>query len=88
MIAENMNAIQERNRRVEADKAWETSWARRLCIAALTYVVVTLYLHILGVANNYLHALVPVAGYLLSTLTLRRLKTLWLTRFYDKEPQS
>ena len=35
--------IQERNKRVELDKRWETSWTRRLCICALTYIVVILY---------------------------------------------
>ena len=24
--------IKERNKRVELDKAWETSWTRRICI--------------------------------------------------------
>ena len=29
--------IKKRNARVEADKAWETSWARRILVALLTH---------------------------------------------------
>ena len=30
--------IKERNKKVELDKAWETSFVRRLCICILTYM--------------------------------------------------
>ena len=43
-IEERLSSIEERNRRVEADKAWETSWTRRLLIAVLTYGVIAVYL--------------------------------------------
>ena len=39
-IIDEINAIKARNNRVEKDKAWETSWIRRICIAILTYFVV------------------------------------------------
>ena len=29
--------IKERNKKVELDKAWETSWTRKMCIGILTY---------------------------------------------------
>ena len=35
--------IKERNKKVEVDKAWETSFVRRLCICILTYIVVVVY---------------------------------------------
>lgn len=41
-IEERLSAIEERNRRVEADKAWETSWLRILSISVITYVVAVL----------------------------------------------
>lgn len=31
-------AIEKRNKKVETDKAWETSWIRRICIMILTYI--------------------------------------------------
>ena len=31
-LEQEINNIKERNKRVEAGKAWETSWARRILI--------------------------------------------------------
>ena len=70
--------IQERNKRVELDKKWETSWTRRLCICALTYIVVILYSYIISKTNNiFLSSLVPVIGFTLSTLSLKGIRRLW-----------
>lgn len=79
---EGLELLQQRNAKVEADKAWETSWARRFSIALLTYIVLVLYLPLLGLEKSYLHATVPVCGYLLSTLTLPVIKKKWLENFY------
>jgi hypothetical protein len=38
-IESEIQKIKERNARVEADKAWETSKTRRLAIAVFTYIV-------------------------------------------------
>lgn len=70
--------IQERNKRVELDKRWETSWTRRLCICVLTYIVVILYSYITSKTNNiFLSSLVPVIGFTLSTLSLKGIRRLW-----------
>lgn len=76
--------LRERNSRVEADKAWETGWTRRLLIAAGTYLVVALYLSVLGVEGAVFHAAVPPCAYLISTLTLPLVKKFWLVNFYEK----
>ena len=36
--------LEARNKRVEADKGWETSWIRRGAIMLLTYLVVVFYM--------------------------------------------
>lgn len=72
--------IEQRNKRVEVDKAWETSWTRRLSIAALTYLVVVAYLHFVIHIDPWLNALVPVVGFLLSTLTISYVKKLWVAK--------
>ena len=38
-LEQEISKIKERNKRVELDKKWETSWTRRLCICILTYIV-------------------------------------------------
>ena len=77
---EEIIQIQERNKRVEMDKAWETSWARRLFIAGVTYVAAGVWPSLIEAGSPWLNALVPVGGYLLSTLTLPFLKTWWMKR--------
>jgi nicotinamide riboside transporter PnuC len=76
-IENRLAAIENRNAKVELDKAWETSWTRRLSIAVLTYAVIVIYLFVINNSAPFINAAVPVVGFLLSTLLLRRVKELW-----------
>lgn len=70
--------IKERNKRVETDKAWETSWTRRICIMILTYIVVIIYSYVIKEYDNILlSSLVPVIGFTLSTLSLKLVRKIW-----------
>ena len=70
--------IKERNKRVEKDKAWETSWTRRICIMVLTYLVVIIYSYVIRKYDNILlSSLVPVIGFTLSTLSLKLVRKIW-----------
>ena len=70
--------IKERNKRVKKDKAWETSWTRRICIMVLTYIVVIIYSYVIREFDNILlSSLVPVIGFTLSTLSLKLVRKLW-----------
>ena len=70
--------IKQRNKRVELDKKWETSWTRRICICCLTYLVVVLYsVCINKISNIWLSSFVPVIGFTLSTLSLRFVRKIW-----------
>ncbi|HVX24428.1 MAG TPA: hypothetical protein VG992_03760 [Candidatus Saccharimonadales bacterium] len=79
-LLERIEKLEARNQRVEADKAWETSWLRRVSIMILTYLVVVFYLHFVVHISPWINALVPVIGYTLSTLTVSFLKQRWLAR--------
>jgi hypothetical protein len=70
--------IKERNRRVELDKAWEVSWTRRIFIMILTFVFASLWLVLINENHVFLKAIVPVLGYLLSTLSIPQLKKIWI----------
>jgi polyferredoxin len=75
-----LNRIEERNKRVEADKAWETSWTRRLFLALLTYIIAVLVLSTTGVENVWTAAVFPPLGYVISTLSLPPLKRFWMKK--------
>lgn len=70
--------IKERNKRVELDKAWETSWTRRICICILTYIVVIVYSNMIKTSSSiWFSSLVPVIGFTLSTLSLKVVRNIW-----------
>ena len=70
--------LKERNKKVESEKAWEISLVRKLFISFFTYVVAEVWLCIIHEPNSWLKAFVPVAGYLLSTLSLSPIKKYWI----------
>jgi hypothetical protein len=77
-LTSRIEALEARNRNVEADKAWETSWTRRLLIMLLTYLVVISYLHFVVHINPWINGFVPVIGFFLSTFTVSAAKKYWL----------
>jgi hypothetical protein len=75
-------AIKARNARVEADKAWEGSKSRICAVALVTYLMMVLLMSVLRVDGPFVSALVPTAGFLLSTVSLKAVKRLWITKIY------
>ncbi len=79
-IKKRLEQIEERNERVEGDKRWETSLARRAVLAVGTYVAVVFFLNAINAPNPYANALIPAGAYLLQTLTLPAIKKKWLEK--------
>lgn len=77
-LENEINKIKKRNKKVELDKAWETSLTRRICICILTYIVVVIYSFLVKTYDNiFLSSLVPVIGFTLSTLSLKYIRKIW-----------
>ena len=70
-------AIKNRNKKVEIDKAWETSWVRKFLLVIFTYLGIGFYLRAINIDKPWLNAIVPSIGFLLSTLTLPFFKKIW-----------
>ena len=77
-LEKRISEIEERNKRVEGDKAWETSTLRKILIIVLTYIFAVLYLKIADTTNPFFGAVVPCVGFFLSTQTLDLIKKRWL----------
>lgn len=77
-LQKEIEKINVRNKRVEADKAWETSWARRLLILALTYIVIVIFFFVAKLQDPFANAVVPSVAFLLSTMTVPLFKKWWL----------
>jgi hypothetical protein len=70
--------IESRNKNVELNKTWETSYVRRGLLMLFVYLAIALYLKFIVGIN----AVVPSIGFLLSTLMLPFFKKLWIKYLY------
>lgn len=77
--------IEERNKNVELDKRWETSYTRKSLLVIFTYLAIGFYLSAIKISEPWLNAIVPSIGFLLSTLSLPLFKNLWKKYFYKNE---
>lgn len=75
-----IKSIEERNQRVEADKAWETSKIRILVITGLTYIFMVLTMSFSELDRPFVGALIPTLGYFLSTLSLQAIRKRFSTK--------
>ena len=77
-VKQEIEKIKERNKKVELDKAWETSNMRKVCICILTYIVVVIYSVLINNKSNiWLSSLVPVIGFILSGMSLKFIRRKW-----------
>ncbi|MFH1396886.1 MAG: hypothetical protein ABIG93_05820 [archaeon] len=80
-LEKDINALKDRNKKVESDKGWETSFTRRGLLMLFTYLAIGFYLQAIKIPLPWLNAIVPAVAFMLSTLTLPFFKKLWLHRF-------
>lgn len=76
-LLKRIEKIEERNKKVELDKSWETSRTRRVSIATFTYLSISLYFLVINVERPFINAIVPTIGFLLSTLSLPLIRGVW-----------
>lgn len=77
-LEDKIEAINERNKKVEADKAWETSSFRIFSLCLMTYIIASFVMYFIGVQKYLLNALIPTLGYFLSTQSLPFIKKWWI----------
>ncbi|OGG30161.1 hypothetical protein A2973_04635 [Candidatus Gottesmanbacteria bacterium RIFCSPLOWO2_01_FULL_49_10] len=79
-LQEDIEKIKARNRRVEADKAWETSLSRTVFIATSTFILLYIFFRLNRSEQPFLNSFVSTVTYLLSTFSYGVLKRWWLKR--------
>lgn len=83
-LENEIEKIKQRNRRVETEKTWETSWTRKIMIALLTYMVISVFFYFLGSPDPLGNAIVPSIAFILSTLSGPFVKKFWLKYIFKK----
>lgn len=79
-LKQEIEKIKLRNKKVEKDKAWETSLTRTLFVAISTYILVFIFMYLINDPYPYYKAFIGAASYFISTLTYRVLKNWWLKK--------
>ena len=77
-LEKDIDKIKARNKKVELDKAWETSRTRKMIIAILTYIVIVTFFYFADLPKPWLNSIVPALAFILSTSSLPMFKKLWL----------
>jgi hypothetical protein len=80
-LEDRVSAIEERNKKVEADKAWETSWIRMVLLSVLTYLLMVLFMWSADLSRPFTNAIIPSLAFVLSTLSFPAVKKWWIRRF-------
>ena len=83
-LKKEIDEIKIRNKQVEADKAWETSWTRKILVLALTYIVIVIFFFVAKLPKPFTNAIVPSTAFVLSTLTVPVFKKWWLNRIHKQ----
>jgi hypothetical protein len=79
-LNKEVEKLQDRNKRVEGDKAWEQSWSRRILIAVITYIAVAAFFVFAKLPDPYSNAIIPTLAYTLSTISAPKVKHWWINR--------
>jgi hypothetical protein len=79
-LEKEIQEIKNRNKKVEADKTWETSITRKVFIAISTYLLIFLFMVMLGIDRPFISSLIPAVAYLISTASLEKIKSKWLQK--------
>jgi hypothetical protein len=77
ILEKRIEEIEKRNKKVETDKAWETSWVRKLLLIFFTYATIALYMIFVLETDPWFNAIIPSLGFYLSTLSLPFFRKLW-----------
>ena len=77
-INQEIKSLKERNKRVEVDKKWETSFFRKFLIKIFTYLVIVIFFYFAELPKPFVNSIVPALAFVLSTLTLPIFKKLWM----------
>ncbi|MBP6098633.1 MAG: hypothetical protein KA477_01475 [Candidatus Levybacteria bacterium] len=79
-----IDEIHARNRRVEADKAWELSYVRTGFIGLVTFLLVFIFLLLINDGRPFRNGILATLGYLLSSQTYGILKRFWIKKLRVK----
>lgn len=79
-LENEINLIKERNKKVELNKAWETSLTRRVSIIVITYVIMWFTMSIIWSQKPWIDCIIPTLWFFLWWLSLDFMRKIWETK--------
>ena len=79
-LEEEVEKIHQRNKRVEGDKAWETSNFRLAVLSIITFTFSLAFLYFIKTEDYLLSALSSTLGLVISSQSLPFIKRWWLKK--------
>lgn len=83
-LEKEIEIIKNRNKRVEADKAWETSRFRLVVLSVITFIFSMAVLYFVKTEEYLLSAFSSTAGLIISSQSLPLIKKWWIKNLYNK----
>ena len=80
-LEERVQKIEERNRAVEIDKKWETSFMRRGLLMIFSYLAIAIFFIAIKVQNPFVNAIVPALAFMIQQFSMPFFKKLWIKYF-------
>ncbi len=84
-LESRIEKIEQRNIKVQQDKAWEVSLTRKIVIMLITYFIAAWFMYLINVESYWSNAFIPTIVYLLSTLSIPIVRDHWLKYFYKNQ---
>lgn len=84
-IKRDIELIKERNKRVEVDKAWETSFARAVIVIFLTYLIAVATLFVIQNEHPFRNAFIPALAFFASVQSIPFVKRMWVVNYLKKQ---
>ena len=77
-LENKVKELEEKNRQLEYEKAWETSLTRKIYLMIGIYIIVITYSYVIKKFNNiFLSSLIPVIPFALSNSSLKIIRKIW-----------
>lgn len=77
-LEKEIEKLKERNKKVEIEKAWETSFQRKISIVVVTYIFMIIVMYFLEIENIFISAIIPTLWYFLSTTSILVVKNIYI----------
>ena len=79
-LQKEIDSIKLRNKKVAADKSWETSWTRKFTILLLTYIVVSIFFISMKLPDPFVNSIVPAMAFVISNLSIPIFRKWWIRK--------